>query len=402
MPVVFESIGLEQMYDHKDIVLNWVGHASENGRVLMGYSGNFYLHTKYGNVEIYTHNDIKDDEEKVVINGFDAHVSGQCVWNIKPSGIDISDDSEEGFTKVLGVNSLDDRAFTIMHIINADILPSFFENDVIKTQVIAYATDVYYYKDEDELIEKVPEYNGTIEKLQGERIAPAMGTVLPINFLNNHKIDNNDSKEDYSTDDLVVTTGIVKEAYVKSVENDGNKLCDFISTIIKTQFGDLEIVHSIDMVSEEEIKLIKKESVIQAVCVVAGDAAIYEYDQGLVKDEKNDLMALRNVMINGNASRLKLVLSEDVVYESDNWDEPARGMEEVINRLDYVNNTTKLKFYSYLATLENSNPGERCIVLAENEKNNYSAIVRIKVNDDGMITNILVSKDPSIKFKLDQ
>ena len=46
--------------------------------------------------------------------------------------------------------------------------------------------------------------------------------------------------------------------------------------------------------------------------------------------------------------------------------------------------------------------GERCIVLADNDENNLTAVVRIDVNEEGLIKKISVENDSEIRFKLDE
>ena len=46
--------------------------------------------------------------------------------------------------------------------------------------------------------------------------------------------------------------------------------------------------------------------------------------------------------------------------------------------------------------------GERCVVLAADEENNYESIAFIQCNDDGMITRIDVSTDSRYRFKIDE
>ena len=93
-----------------------------------------------------------------------------------------------------------------MHLINADVLPSFLEDDEIEAQVVAYALDVHYYEDEGAFAATVPECESVkCENLNGYKILPAMGSVLPNGFLRGNivKMDNGTGEHDESDDELV-------------------------------------------------------------------------------------------------------------------------------------------------------------------------------------------------------
>ena len=47
MPMMFDSIDLDEVFEDEKFYMGWVGHSIENGRVIKGYSGD-YTHTQYG------------------------------------------------------------------------------------------------------------------------------------------------------------------------------------------------------------------------------------------------------------------------------------------------------------------------------------------------------------------
>ena len=67
----------------------------------------------------------------------------------------------------------------------------------------------------------------------------------------------------------------------------------YIRCIIGTQYGDLELVHTIDQVAEEQRCNIKAGAIVSGAFVLSGDAAIYEYEKGMVLDAEHDLRLLR-------------------------------------------------------------------------------------------------------------
>lgn len=404
MPVVLEAIDLDKVFDDEDLLIGWVRKSVEEGRVFAGYSGNIYSHKEYGKAEIYSSLVINDADKKVELNGFDIQVSGRSVWNVHYLDMPLKNDDPHNMTRLCGVKSRKTGGFTIMHLINADVLPSFLENDVIQAQVIAYALNVNYYENEKAFSDTIPECEGMqCEELNGHKIIPAMGSVLPNGFMHGHLVEEEGTcKQDDSDDDIVAITGIVKAVFVKTVELEGEPISKFIVTRLDTEFGELDLVHSRAMITDEEASIVKEGAVVQAVAVLSADAAVFEYENGIVRDARNDLAALRYAFIKGNASRLKTIMSDDVIYESVNAEAVVVGKENVINHINYIHENTKTEYFSHFATLENINPGERCIILAQGEEDNLTDIVRIEVNDDGLITKITITKDPAIKFKIDE
>ena len=66
----------------------------------------------------------------------------------------------------------------------------------------------------------------------------------------------------------------------------------FIRCCADTQYGPIEFDHTIDQVDEDQRKNIKVGSVVSGICILSGDVAINEYENGAVKDLKHDLMLL--------------------------------------------------------------------------------------------------------------
>ncbi len=401
MPVVLEALYLEELGE-KDLLRGWVTEAIQNGRVFEGYSGNYYVHRKYGEAEIYACI-VRDTERKEnVFERFDIQVSGCCVWKVRLSGVGLKNDTKDDMTRLSMVNGIG-GGFTVVDILNADVLPSYLEDDEIQMQVVAYAVDVYYYADDDAYSEagQVLE-NSKASELNGKKIQMGMGTVLPTGFLNGHMIrEDEDFTPDDDADEYVVVTGIVKTAYAKPVKFNDNILAKFIVVTIETSFGDLDIVHSPSMVSEEEFELIRPGAIIQAVAILSGDVAIYEYENGFVKDEKNDVAALRYAFMKGNAGRLSRILADDVIYESVNSMKTIKGKDNVISHIDYIHSETKIDYISFLATINNSEKEERCFVLAEDNEDNLTAVVRIQIGEEGMIKKIMVTDVFDVELRID-
>ncbi len=404
MPMELKAIDLDFLTDDDDSMIKWAEKSFAEGRKFPAYGDNFYSHAEYGALDLFLC--IISNEEKKLweVERFDFQVCGQNVWNMRCSDIELKRECACDMTRLAVVKNTHNGGFTVMHLLNAEILPSYLEDEEIKAQVTAFALEIDYYDDKESFIETLPECNSEkLGELNGSKLIPAMGSVLPMGLLSGHMANENEElKEDNSRDDLVLVVGVVKGVTAASAKLDDKEISKFIITKIETQFGDLEICQSGEMAFKNNRESIKAGDIVQATVVLSGDVAIDEYENGVIKDHEHNLRALRYAMLKGNAKRLKRIMTEDVSYESVNWNTVIKGMEKVIAHIDYVHTTTNIEYHAHLATLENTNEGERCIVLAENDENNLTAVVRISVNEEGLINRISVENDSDIRFKLDE
>lgn len=410
MPFILEAVDLDDVIDNEDMVYGWVAHAAKNGRIFYGYSGNPYIHQKYGDIELYSCIVWDDAEQKNTLEQFDLHVSGPCMWDMRISDIGLKNDTPYEMTRLTAVKSASNGGFTILHLLNADILPSFLEDDPVKAQVVAFALDVNYYKDEDAFAETVPECEGMkFEELNGKKLLPAMGSVLPNGFMHDHTVHEDGTALDISdNDDIVLVTGIVKHVFVDTATLEDENLSRYLRTQIETQYGDLDIVHSKSMISDEEFELLRTvdpdhpQIIVQAVAVLSGDVAINEYENGIIKDKEHDLAALRYALVKGNADRLKTILADDVIYQSVNSENLIQGKDAVVEHLNYVHDNMTAKFSSRFGNLTDDSIGERCIILEYSEERFTDSIVLIDVSEEGMIKKIEVSDAASKPYIVDE
>ena len=131
MPIVLKAIDLEEVFDDDEFLLAWVGKSIEEGRSFGGYSGNIYSHKKYVNAEIYSCFVVNEEDKKLELEKFDIQISGACVWKVRYSDIPLKNDISYNMTRLSAVKNSERNGFTIMHLINADVLPSFLEDDEI-------------------------------------------------------------------------------------------------------------------------------------------------------------------------------------------------------------------------------------------------------------------------------
>ena len=401
MPFRLENFGLESLTEDEESFYNMFAYLVENGKAIQGYSRCPSLFNLLGKIDFYVTTKRKEDGQLEAVD-LDTHCSGRCVWEIRNIGIDLTPEDATAMNKAfIFCNNSTGKGMVPIHLINADVLPSFLEGDVVKAQMCALPVYIEYFSDNNEYEEKMPRAD------DGKQYLIADGTFFPTNFLYNHDPKNPHDK-DFSTDDLVMFHATVKSLYhgpfkLGSVEED-----TFIRCIADTQFGEIEFIHSIDQISEEQRKNIKIGSVIAGTCILSGDVAIYEYEKGYIKDYEHDLRAVRQVLEKGNAERIRSILAQDACYDSVASKQPMIGPDSIITRFNKISNEVKGEITTYLAAISSADDqshscpvGTRCLVLCYDSDDVYDSLLFLELNEANDITRIVTTDDKSYRFKID-
>ena len=397
-----ENYGLEFLKED-DMVLGLAAYTAKNGKPVVGYYGTPYFFQPMGNMEFWISTE-RNETGGLSVAEIHSHCCGRCVWDLVHSGIDITPRDGSKRERIILFHRADGESGLIpVNLINADVLPSFCKGDKFRAQVIAIPLIINYYADEDEYENAQPENEN------GEKWMDANGALLPMRFLYNHNPEHYDSSKDYISDSHVQFNATVTGLYYGAFEFADTRDNTFIRCFADTSFGELEFVHSYEQVPEEQRKNIKVGSVISGVCVISGDVAIEKYENGIIKDFDHDLRLLRYSFDKGDTERLRSVLAETAVYETDTSGKSFIGPDEIVNKIQYVKENTddtENQYFAHLATItENGGAeypvGTRCIVLASGSETNYESVAFITVDENGMITHIKISMDKKYHFKID-
>ena len=290
-----------------------------------------------------------------------------------------------------------------IELITADVLSSLMKDDKVAVQVLALPLDIKYYATEEEYAEAQPDGKDGHKWLIGN------GSLVALSFLYNHSLERYEQGKDYETDRYVQFTATVKKIYNGIFEIDGNQHNAYIRCYADTEYGELEFDHTLEQVPEEMRENIKVGSIISGTCILSGDVAIREYENGIVKDFDHNLRLLRYSLGKGDPERLAKVLAPNVVFETDTSGKSYHGARSIIDRFTYIHNNRDSEYSTYFATItEVDEPGmeypvgTRCIVLAEGDADDYESIAFITVDDNGMITKIKISTDGRYHFKIDE
>ena len=395
-----ENYGLDFLSEDEDVYMAFLGMIVQDGKGLPGYYGTPYFFSPMGDVEFWIQTK-RNDYGDYSFCGTDVHCGGQCVWEVVHSGIELTPKDSSKLTRTIMVEQKDGRGGILpVDIITADVLPSYVKGDVFKMQIVAQPLLINYYGNEEEYAEAQPEDEN------GQKWLVAEGSLAAMQFLYNHDPDRYEQGKDYESDRYIHFQAKVKKLYHGSFEMNGHKEYTFIRCIAETVYGDLEFDHAYEQVPEELRKNIKVGSIISGICILSGDVAIYEYENGAIKDFDHDLRLLRHTFSNGEADRLRSVLTESAIYETETTGNAYIGPDSIVKRLNYVHENSEAKYYAHLATITEAENkefgvGTRCIVLASGEEKHYESIAFVSVNDNGMIDRIKVSTDSNYRFKID-
>lgn len=404
MANMLENFGLDFFAEDDNSLMGFVGYITKEGKALTGYHGTPYLFKSMGDVEFWVKTE-KNSEGNLHVAGFDSHCGNRCVWELIHSGIDITPKDASKLEHVAMFNRADTHGGLLpIEVITADILPSLMKDDKVTMQVVALPLEINYYANEDEYAETQPSDDN------GKKWLMENGSMAALSFLYNHAPDRYEQGKDYESDRYVQFTATVKKIYHGAFEMNDEKHNTFIRCFADTQYGELEFDHALEQVPEELRDNIRVGAVISGTCILSGDVAIKEYDEGVVKDFEHNLKLLRYTMGKGDPERLASVLATDVVYETDTSGKKYVGAKEIIDRFTYIHNNRDSEYTTYYATITGVDGdnmeypvGTRCIVLANGETdNNYESIAFITVNNEGLISKIKISTDSRYHFKIDQ
>lgn len=387
MPLFLENYGLEAFGEDEQALTNLVMTVAQNGVPIVGYYGIPYLNLHLGDVQMIDRVEKREDGWEIV--DIDSHIAGPCVWTLRV--IDEMN-GKDRLSKKLMVRSEDENGLVVLHVVNADVLPSYAQNEKIRLQMAAFPKEIHYYADEQGYIDSVE------PGLNGRKLMVALNRVIPVGMLF--------QSGDPDVKDLCQIHATVKKLYKGTVKLNDEEFHPYISCRVDTQYGELEIIHTKEAVDDAEFENLKVGSVINCLAILSGDAAIFAYDKGVVHDKENNLKLVAYSMGKGDPERLRTALAEDAVYLSDHsqnsWNTPG----EIIDRFQRVHERTA-ECHPLYAKITQIEAGEEeasypvdteCLVLTYEDREGYQAIVFVDTNEQGYISKIHVTENHRYKF----
>ena len=403
MAQYYENLNIADITE--DNINGLIGLSVKKGKAVTGYYGLPFFNYEPGDAQFVVRTE-RREENKLNVTGIDAHAAGCSIWDLRLSEMNVDYKDCDKLRRRYAFTKKDGTGLIVSEIMNADVLPSFVPGDILKLQVAAIPVDFDYFEDEDA-------YNDSLPKdKHGKTFGVANGSIFPAGLLING---NPDRKEEIQLNDeswgYCTVRGTVKYFKHGMLKFDEEEFPPFVRCIIETEYGDLEVIHSFEQIKEEQKKLLKAGSIFSGMCLISSDAKIYEYNDGIVKDEEHNLMLLRYTFMGGDPVRLGAVLKDDSIYVAGDKTEYL-GINNIVSRITYVNEQLKKeerKCTAYLATITDIDTpddsieyasGKRCIVLAY-EDGEYDSILFIDTDEEGNISRMIINKDSRYNFKVD-
>ena len=408
MAIFMECFDLDFLTETEEDTMGFIRYILKEGKPLLGYTGGMYIGLNCGESEFIARNTMDSDRKAIVFEGLDTHSAGKAVWTVRIGEAVLKTDEDDNtlLQKRIVIKDKDTgHGMAVVNVVNADVLPSYLPDDIITLQMVAFAEDIDYFADEDEYADSVPEGKN------GKKMLLSDGFIFPSGLLINRNPDSKDYGKNNWMDDRVLIKGTVKEFYHGKTHIGDIECNDYVICVVDTSFGELELVHSVNQVKPEQLENMREGAIVFGVFVLSGDAAIYEYENGIVKDEEHHLQLLRHVFTKSEHQRLNMVLAEDIEYSSVHSQNILCGKRAVMEHLKNVM-AEQRPCFAYMATISEVRndsdyqlpyaEGKRCVILAYDEPDKYDSICFIDLDEDNNISSITFSADSRYFFRLDE
>ena len=408
MAEYFRNLGMEFLEEDEVLFKGIVGLAAQEGNVITGYHGLPYINHHLGAVQLIVSCDKAENEKSYEITKVDTHVSGRMVWKLRCDGIDLTPkDAPKTEKRCIFSDAENGGGMLVINVVNADVIPSYLKGDIVELQMVFFPEYIEYFADEES-------YHNSLEKtVTGQTWGIGNGSVLPVGFMKNHTVgeDGSAAEADDRADSMHALMGTVKNFQIGKVDLGEDGYDGFVRCFIDTLYGELELVHTIDQVDESQLENMKAGATVSAVGLLSGDAAIYDYDHGIIRDQEHNIRLLRSVFQGDDPGRLATVLTEDAEYQADTSGETYKGKESIISRIRYVQETNDDRYFAKAGKIVEIDEGEdalrypvgtRCIVLASGSEENYESIAFVEYTEDGFIRRIHTSTESRYHFSIDE
>lgn len=406
MPMFLKNLGLSFLAETEEDTKALFGYVINNGTPIKGYYESPYLNYHFGEAQMIVRTTWNDTHNGFIVEGLDTHARGRAFWDLRVHEMNINRSDADPMMRRIGVTKLDGHGLAIVNVVNADVLPSYMKNDVIELQMVGFPHFIHYYKTEEQYAENQPNMRN------GKKFLLDEGFVFPSGLLSNRSPKTPESEKNDDLDDECIIRAKVKGLYqgLVQMEPDGQKYNNYVICVIDTEFGPLEILHTIDQVREEERDAMEIGATVVFQGVLSGDPAIFDYENGIVRDHAHDLSALRYVFAGHEPERIRSILSSDSEYIAEYNHVHFHGPDEIIARLKCVQADNTHRQFAQYATIVSVEEGEkelpygvgtRCLVLSQDELDNYYAIAFVDVNEEGNIVRITTSTESRYRFQVD-
>lgn len=380
-----DTIGLGAFSANENIFERLMKYVCEKGRVFRGYQG-FYIYQDIGQAEHIAH--LLPDGEVNHFVGYSTHVMGNYFWNLQiaEEGV-LKEEDEDSLSKcVYFKKNADADKYIPIRLVHADVLPCFSPGETVSMQVTAFPVNIHYYEDEEhcELDKKM--------KFMGKPLRIASGNFMYLQ----------------PDSDVCFIKGIVKDVDVfYSYSPEGE--VKFFRVVIETEFGDMQLCHSGEMVDETERCYIKKGACLTTDCVISADVAVGKYQNGAIYDEISLLKLLKEGIDNNDFSRVINVFTEDATYTRAGGEIVESGRQRVLDRFKEVIASNDGKCYTYIFKVSDymgeneenkKREGNFCLGISYETPAHIGTVLFLELNEDKKIVNLYNPMEVNYDMKI--
>ena len=386
--------GIEKLDEAKKrAVMSFIGM---RGKVYRGYGNDGFIRKTVNCLDYYMHVKIYDDNSSIVYMEPYFHNSSMDVikMNVDNPVIDV-DHADRNHKTVSGFTEKG-SCYVVMNLINADTLPSFVTGTSIEAQVIAYPYGkINVYANENEYCESVTKSGG---------IFYHDGSVLPVGYIDRYISPLKDKSDGV---DAVFLRGRISAIKKRKSELFFER--EYYQASIWTDMGELSIICTDDQISGEDENTLSIGSIISGTFWLEGDAAIYQYENYSL--QRSDVLALlQNTFELGDPERLRKVLSPDVVFKTISSDEEYKGIDAVIERLNYVTDNIRSKVFAHIGEIirkkddedkrKEFGKGTDCVVIAYDNPRYHEGIAFINRDKNHLISRLTIESSSDYIYKI--
>ena len=328
MAFIPATIGFSLLNEDNELLDRFVGNVLKTGKILNGYSMT-YINQHYGQAQFIA--SLVDTEKGPETVCFDTHADSPNVWNLQVLDRDTAPHIPGFAPCYTATDTSGSRKVFPIHIMNADVLPCMRNREMVRLQMVGLSN--VYHISADRLA-ACEYYKDRAENLLLENDEDGMHCVMMPHPETGEPV----------LSPWVFLTGTIREVLpgiVKLPQETGQMKC-FTSIVTDTQFGELKIDLDEDSLDDAQAACLKPGCYFVGRVWLSGDPAIFIYEHGMVMNKKNNLSLVRDIFCGGDPERLRPVITDSTVYVTADTEEVYTG-EEIIERMKYVQETTKLK-----------------------------------------------------------
>ena len=389
-----KSMGLGAFCENEGSFQGLLWEVAAEGKIMRGYYGIPYMQRDYGWPEMIATYD-RDEIGRLRNISFDPHCSGLCTWKLRVITEMPRCNPENKLERNLMMETPEEpHSMIAMHLVRGDILPSFARGETYDIQVIGFPESTVRYYSNYEFYKA--DEDVWAESKDGKRFTMAQDALIPFGVFNH--------ENDPSIMTSALLCGTVQRLYwgeVKLDTKDGPvKMELFVDCIVKTQFGDFEIVHTMDQIPESDLANLKKGSVVFCSVHINGDPAVCMRKNGILMDRTNHLRLIAYSLGDGDPARLRSVVSDHFTYVSEAAPKTCEDIESYLEFVQKVKDHGKkcCPRYAMIVAYKGDKPasygrGTHCLALTYGEEQKLQSVLFVDMDGENRISRIYVSND---------